>query len=62
MISGSQSDLPLKINQIKIQVHSSEDSRKEIRYIPTEEILELLDFKEVEKVKDRLDISLRKKL
>lgn len=67
MINGSQSGLPLEISQIKIQKHSSEDPGKDISYIPTEEILinkyrELLDFKKFEKLRDKLDISLRKKL
>jgi hypothetical protein len=38
MIRGSQSDLPLEINHIKIQKHSSVDPGKEISHIPTEEI------------------------
>jgi hypothetical protein len=67
MIRGSQRGLPLEINQIKIQKNFSGTPRKEISYIPTEEMLidkytELLDFKKFEKVKDRMDISLRKKL
>ena len=62
----SESSITLKNNQIKVQVHSIKDSVEKNR-VPTKDILinkyaEILDLKKFEKLRDRLDISLRKKL
>jgi hypothetical protein len=52
---------------MKIQKNFSGDPGKEISYTPKEEILfdkftEIVDLKKFEKLRDRLDISQRKKL
>jgi len=60
MRSVSESSPPLKNNQIKVQLHSIEDISKEDILI--DQYTEILDFKKFEKLRDRLDISLRKKL
>jgi hypothetical protein len=62
---GSQRGSPLEIN--KIQKNLSENPGEETSCIPTEEMVsdkyaELMDFKKFEKIKDKLDISLRKRL
>jgi len=62
----SESSITLKNNQIKVQVHSIKDSVEKNR-VTTKDILinkyaEILDLKKFEKLRDRLDISLRKKL
>jgi len=61
-----KSSITLKNNQIKVQLHSIKDS-VEKNDVPTKDILidkyaEILDLKKFEKLRDRLDISLRKKL
>jgi hypothetical protein len=66
MISASESNSPLKNNQVKVQLHSIEDPDRK-NNISTEDILidkytEILELKKFEKLRDELDISQRKKL
>jgi len=60
MKSISKSSPPLKNNQIKVQLHSIEDISKEDFLI--DKYTEILDFEKFEKLRGRMDISLRKKL